>query len=110
MKVPTISRPDSEFSLVIGKNIKDAPDEVKAFTPETYISADDPPFFIQHGTKDIIGPYLQSIHLAEALAGVIGKEKVTLELLLNAGHGGMEFFQPKNLQKVFAFLDKYIKN
>ena len=103
------NRPESESSQVIGKNITDAPDEVKVFNPETYITKDDPPFFIQHGLKDTLVPYLQSTHFAEALSRVIGKDKVTLELV-QGGHGGDVFSDPKNLQKVFAFLDKYLKN
>ncbi len=103
------NNPGSPASKVIGKNITDAPVEVKAFNPETYISKDDPPFFIQHGVKDTIVPYLQSTQFADSLSKVIGKDKVTLELVEDAGHGGTVFFAPGNLQKVFSFLDKYLK-
>lgn len=101
---------DSPESLVIGKHIIHAEEEVKAFNPETYITKDDPPFFIQHGSKDPLIPYLQSMAFADALYKVLGKEKVHFELLEGEGHGGPQFFDQKNLEKIFAFLDKYLKD
>ena len=102
----TANSPESE---VIGKHIIHAAAEVKAFNPETYITKDDPPFFIQHGSKDPLIPYLQSVVFADALYKVLGKEKVRFELLEGEGHGGPQFNDPGNLEKVFAFLDRHLK-
>ncbi|MCJ7813554.1 S9 family peptidase, partial [bacterium] len=77
--------------------------------PETYISPDDPPFFIQHGKVDNLVPYQQSQNFAAQLVRIIGKEKVTFELLEGAGHGGPAFSTPDNINKVFGFLDKVLK-
>lgn len=104
------SIPDSPESELIGKNITDAPELVRNANPETYISPDDPPFFIQHGLIDRLVPYKQSVNLASKLSPVIGKEKVTLELLPDTNHGGPEFSTEQNLIKVFAFLDQYLKH
>lgn len=104
------STPDSPESEVIGKHIIHSEAEVKAFNPETYITKDDPPFFIQHGSKDPLIPYFQSVVFADALYKIIGKEKVNFELLEGEGHGGPQFNDHKNLEKVFAFLDKHLKN
>ena len=101
--------PDSPESELIGQNIEDAPDLVRVANPETYITKDDPPFFIQHGLIDHLVPYQQSVNLANKLQPVIGKEKVTLELLPGTDHGGPNYQTEQNLNKVFAFLDKYIK-
>jgi acetyl esterase/lipase len=103
------SVPDSPESELIGKNLEDAPDLVRAANPETYITQDDPPFFIQHGLIDPLVPYQQSVNLANKLEKVIGKENVSLELFQEAGHGGPVFMSPENLNKVFRFLDKYMK-
>lgn len=107
-KPQTHSIPDSPESELIGKNITDAPELVKAVNPETYITSDDPPFFIQHGLIDNLVPYQQSANLAKMLESVIGKEKVTLELLKDSGHGGPAFSTKENLNKVFIFLDKIL--
>jgi acetyl esterase/lipase len=103
------SVPNSPESQLIGKNLQDAPDLVKAANPETYITEDDPPFFIQHGLNDPLVPYPQSVNLAKKLEQTLGKGKVTIELIPETGHGGPAFQTEQNLHKVFAFLDKYLK-
>jgi acetyl esterase/lipase len=101
---------DSPESRLWGKAIQMIPDSVKTANPETYISADDPPFFIQHGSIDKLVPTQQSVEFAEKLTAILGVEKVTFEILEGANHGGPAFGTPENLTKVFAFLDKYLKN
>jgi dipeptidyl aminopeptidase/acylaminoacyl peptidase len=82
---------------------------VKAANPETYIKASAPPFLIQHGTLDDIVPCLQSVYFAEKLTAFLGPERVTLDLLEGARHGDAQFGSPENLDRVFAFLDQYLK-
>jgi len=103
------SIPDSPESQLIGKNLADAPELVKSANPETYITKDDPPFFIQHGLVDPLVPYPQSVNFSKKLEQTIGKEKVTLELIPETGHGGPNFQTKENIDKVFAFLDKHLK-
>jgi acetyl esterase/lipase/cytochrome b len=106
----THSIPDSPESKLIGKNLADAPELVKGANPETYITKDDPPFFIQHGLIDHLVPYQQSVNLAKKMEQVIGKEKVTIELLPLTDHGGPNYETETNLNKVFTFLDLHLKN
>jgi acetyl esterase/lipase len=101
---------DSPESRLWGKAIQTIPDMVKTANPETYISADDPVFFIQHGSIDKLVPTQQSVEFAEKLTTILGKEKVTIEILEGANHGGKEFETPENAAKVLNFLDKYLKN
>jgi len=111
VKNPQIhSIPDSPESELIGKNLAEAPELVKAVNPETYITPDDPPFLIQHGLIDHLVPYQQSVNLAKKLELVLGKDKVTLELFENNDHGGPAFTTAQNIYKVFAFLDQYLKH
>lgn len=51
---------DSPESLLIGQPINQVPELVRQANPETYITIDAPPFFIQHGVKDAIVPVQQS--------------------------------------------------
>ncbi len=103
------SVPDSPESLLIGQNLTDGPELVKAANPETYITSNDPPFFIQHGINDPLVPYPQSVNFAIKLEQTLGKGKVTIELIPETGHGGPAFSTAENLNKVFAFLDKTLK-
>jgi acetyl esterase/lipase len=106
----THSIPDSPESELIGKNLIDAPELVRKANPETYITPDDPPFLIQHGRIDHLVPYQQSENLAAKLIPVIGKGKVTFEILENNDHGGPGFTTEQNINKVFTFLDQYLKH
>jgi len=101
--------PNSPESLILGEQITLIPAIVQAANPETYIRANAPPFLIQHGTRDEIVPYQQSVHMAEKLAAAIGNENVTLDLLLGAGHGDPVFETTTNIKKVLDFLDQSLK-
>jgi acetyl esterase/lipase len=105
----THSIPDSPESELIGKNLEDAHGLVEAANPETYISKDDPPFFIEHGLIDHLVPYQQSVNFARKLEQVIGKENVTIILLPGTDHGGPQYQTQKNIDRVFVFLDKILK-
>ncbi len=107
---PHHSEPDSPASRLLGKPVQNALDLCRLANPETYISADAPPFLIQHGDKDLTVPIQQSINFAERLARVVGKDKVTFDIIPNAGHGDPAFRRPENLLRIFAFLDKVLKN
>lgn len=100
---------NSPESKVMGTNIALIPNLVKFANPETYITKDDPPFFIEHGTLDSKVPVKQSINFAAALEKVLGKDKVTLTIFQGAGHGSSQFKTPENMNKTFDFLDKYLK-
>jgi acetyl esterase/lipase len=106
---PDHNAANSPESKLWGKPIQEIPDSVKMANPETYISVDDPVFFIQHGSMDKLVPTQQSIEFAEKLTTVLGKDKITFEVLEGANHGGVQFETAENLKKVMTFLDKYLK-
>lgn len=98
--------PFSPESLLIGCAIQTCPDKTEPANPLRYVSADDPPFLIMHGTRDcLVGPR-QSERLADALqaAGV----EVSLRLINGAGHGGSEFDNDENRKLVEDFLDQQL--
>lgn len=103
------SGPDSPESLLLGAQITKVPERVKAANPATYITPDAPPFFLQHGTADDTVPVQSSITLAAALEEAIGRDKVRLELLDGATHADPRFHEPENVEKVFAWLDRQLK-
>ena len=100
---------NSPESMFMGAKIGDVPDEVKKANPETYISSDDPAFFIQHGTIDQAIPTQQAIVFYNKLVPVLGEENVTLNLLKGARHADPAFITEENLDLVFTFLDKVLK-
>lgn len=100
---------NSPESLYLGAKITEIPDVVKAANPETYIRGNEPPFLIQHGVNDPVVPVKQSIEFAEKLGQAIGEEKVRLDLIPGAEHADPKFETPENLEKVFDFIDRWLR-
>ncbi|MBP2654614.1 MAG: hypothetical protein H6Q73_2183 [Firmicutes bacterium] len=97
-------------SRELKKLFKDTPTELKgAADVKKYITKDDPPFLIQHGSSDTLVPVTQSVQLATDLYKVLGKDKVKLDILLGEPHGGSGFETPENIARVFSFLDPILK-
>lgn len=93
----------SDESRLIGGPIQDNPDRTATANPITYVTPDDPPFLLMHGTVDKTNPFNQSELLLDALTA----SGVAVELwpVQNAGHGGPPFNAASVVQKVYAFLD-----
>jgi len=104
------SIPTSPESILLGNNLEDVPELVREANPGTYVSADDPPFFIQHGTEDSLVPYQGSVLLARQLGEVLTAKNVSLELFPATGHGnGPAFYTAYNMDKIFHFMDLHLK-
>jgi Prolyl oligopeptidase family len=94
---------DSPESQYLGTPIQDVPELAAAANPITYVSEDDPAFFIQHGTADCNVPPEQSQLLHDALVPLIGEENVTLTFLEGGGQAATfdEFPQIRSAKKVY---------
>lgn len=96
--------PDSPPAKLIGGEIKENKDKALNASPITYVSEDDPPFLMIHGTDDPLVPYSQSELLDAAL------KKVKVESLLipvvGGGHGVSGSTEPQDSMK--AFFDKHL--
>jgi len=109
--VGVTSDANSPESQYLGQTVGSSAAEelVKQASAMTYISADDPAFFIEHGTADQNIPITQSMNFADALKTVLGVDKVTFTQLEGAGHGTSEFMTEENVAKVLDFLDAEMK-
>jgi acetyl esterase/lipase len=90
---------------LVGGRVSEKKDTAIAASPITYVSADDPPFLILHGSRDMVVPYNQSERLAEALK----KAKVECYFVTvdGAGHGG--FRNPEVQRRERQFFDKHLR-
>ncbi|MCX7050183.1 MAG: alpha/beta hydrolase [Candidatus Sumerlaeota bacterium] len=108
MTTLTLKAPDGKQVSPVERLLGGTPEEKKEkaaqVNPITWVTKDDPPFLIMHGTKDPLVPLKQSEMLQEALkkAGVDS----TLEIIPGAGHG---FAGPKYQQMVMDFFDRTLK-
>jgi acetyl esterase/lipase len=99
--------PDSPEAKLIGGAVQQNQDKAAKASPITYVTKDDAPFLIVHGTKDDTVPYGQSEVLAKALkdAGV----EATLLPIEGAGHGGEGFNAREVREKMEKFFDLHLK-
>jgi acetyl esterase/lipase len=100
--------PGSPESRYLGGPIFKYPDRARKANPSTYIHSKIPPFFIQHGSKDEMVPFQQSIEFAAEINRRAPGAIVQCEILINAGHGSPEFETQENMEKVFAFLKTHL--
>jgi acetyl esterase/lipase len=94
----------SAVSQLIGGPVAEKQEAAKAASPITYVSKDDPPFLIMHGTKDAIVPLEQ----AELLDAALKKAGVSSTLVKIEG-GGHGFGGPEVAARVQAFFDKHLR-
>lgn len=99
--------PNEPPSQLLGCTLPLCPEKAATANPITYVTPDDPPFLLLHGTSDCLVPWQQSQILYDALrkAGVSAK----LILIPFAGHGDPLFLTTPIQRQVDDFLDKYLK-
>jgi len=93
----------------MGAKITGIPDQVRRASPMTYIHAGMPPILIQHGRVDPMVPVQQSIIFVQKLQELVGHERFEFDILENAGHGDPLFETDENIDRVFRFIDRYLK-
>ncbi len=98
--------PSDPYSSLIGTKLDDKP-KADAVSPVHYVSQDNPPFLILHGTHDTLVPLAQSEQFAAVLKAK-GVE-VWLQKLPGSGHGGPAFGKPAVGQLTQNFFDKHLK-
>lgn len=106
--IPTNSVP--LVSTFIGGSQKEKPAAYRQASPLTYVSPEDAPMLLFHGTRDPIVPYSQAIKMATAMT----QQKIPgrVELLMNADHGGnwgVEEFE-RTKAATSNFFEKHLKN
>ena len=76
---------------------------------KSYVSKTMPPVLILTGDADQIVPYKASLELVDRVREVCGEERAELEVYPGALHGDPVFLTPACTERVFGFLDKYLK-
>lgn len=94
----------SAVTLLLGGTIEEKQDAARQASPITYVSMDDPPFLIVHGTNDVTVPFEHAARFHEALkkAGC----DATLVRIVGGGHG---IGGPEVARRVTAFLEKRLR-
>jgi acetyl esterase/lipase len=99
---------NSPESKLIGGAVQDNAVKCAKTNAMNYITPDDAALYIQYGTNDKNIPVMQHHNFYKALLPVLGAEKVKLDAIEGAGHGGKEFDADENMAKLIAFLKKQV--
>jgi dipeptidyl aminopeptidase/acylaminoacyl peptidase len=100
---------DSPESRYLGARLSDVPLKVELANPMTYIHKQMPPILIQHGRLDTLVPVQQSVLFVEKLEKYVSHDRFEFDILEGAGHGDPLFETAANMERVFSFLDQYLK-
>jgi acetyl esterase/lipase len=92
---------------LLGASFSEKPELYKKASPVEYVSKDDPPFLMIHGTADVIVPYVHSIRLAKKLEenGV----KNELVPMPRKGHGWFGDDAKASKEKMLKFFTSELK-
>jgi acetyl esterase/lipase len=101
--------PDSPESEYLGGPLTELPSEkIQSANPMTYVHPGMPPIYLQHGRRDRLVPYQQSVLLAEKITLIAGKDKVRLEILEEADHADPLFETDENMNRIFEFISSIL--
>jgi acetyl esterase/lipase len=100
---------DLASERVVGARCSVTPEPCKKHSPITYVSSDDPPFLLVHGTQDPVVPFEQSVLMRDALNAA--KVEVELFPIEGAGHGWPFNSTPgqQALARVLPFFEKHLR-
>lgn len=96
--------PESPESRLVGGPLQQRKEVARGASPITYVSVDDPPFLIVHGTEDPLVPYDQS----ERFLAALEQEGVDAMLLPVRGGGHGDFRSAELDRRIRLFFDKYL--
>jgi acetyl esterase/lipase len=100
---------DSPESRYLGAKPSEVPLKVELANPMTYVNDHMPPLLIQHGRLDSMVPVQQSMMFADKLERYVGHDRFEFDIIEGAGHGDPLFDTDENMERVFSFLDKHLK-
>jgi hypothetical protein len=93
---------------MLGCALAACPERAREASPLAWVSPDDPPFHIVHGTADCTVPPLQSRTLHDAL--VAADVESSLTWIEGGGHGGAQWSDAIRLPALEAFLDRNVRD
>lgn len=100
---------DMPESAYLGVPIDEASEAfIAQANPATYASAAMCPILVQHGTRDHLVPFEQSVEFVNAIYEKIGKDKLTYLPLVGADHEDIMFTTEPNMGLVWEYLKKQL--
>jgi acetyl esterase/lipase len=103
------SEADSPESRFLGAKITAIPERVRMASPLTYVHPDIPPILIQHGRRDHLVPVQQSMDFVRKLEQCVSRDRFEFDILEDADHADPLFETEENMNRVFTFIDRRLR-
>jgi len=100
--------PSSPESALVGGPLQDNPEKWATVDPISFVSPDDPPMLMLHGTLDTSVPFVMSDRLLRA-ATAIGND-ARLFPVVGEGHGGPLFGSAESTAAIDGWLDAHLRD
>ena len=102
-----LPRDATVLSYWLGGTRAEKPDLYRQASPLEYVTPDDPPMFLFHGTRDAIVPSLNAI----AMAAKLQAAKVPVETMLVQRKGHIAAMcDQQAIERAVKFFDKHLKS
>ena len=99
----------NSFDILFGVGAELIANLVRFCNPIDNVHPGVPPILLQHGRRDPIVPYQQSVDLYEKINRVAGEGKAELDLSEDFLHADPGYAAQESVERIFGFLDKYLK-
>lgn len=86
-----------------------AVDKLQELNPIHHMKTQAPYVILEHGLKDTVVPYEQSVQFYEKMCSVAGKESCVLELVEDCDHADSKLFAPDHIRELFDRIAAYLK-
>ncbi|MDR0839016.1 MAG: alpha/beta hydrolase [Oscillospiraceae bacterium] len=110
---PRADDPESEeksaVDIMLGARLEAVPNLARFISPLDNVHPGVPPTFIMHGRYDPVVPYQQSVELFEKINAVAGPGRSELWISEEFLHADPGFAGEEGVERIFTFLDKYLK-
>lgn len=78
--------------------------ELVLSNPGCHITENAPFTFLQHGKKDGLVPYEQSVYLYDILKTIAGEDRAILDIVEDCDHADIKLFAEDNVKKMFEII------
>lgn len=110
---PRAHDPDSAkeqtLDIMLGARLTELTNMLRFMNPIDNIHPDMPPVLSQHGRYDPMVPYQQATELTERIRAIAGERRAELDIQDGLTHADLGFASPEEIDRIFTFLDKYLK-
>ena len=100
--------PECNEALLMGADLRTIPEKARNASPIHHIRPDAPPVYLQHGSLDRIVPVTQAYQFYEKYCSIAGKDKITLDIIDDAGHSDPRFKNEATCLKICNHLKKLL--